>query len=73
MKAVLGCKCPYCKSTQNFRHHRHPWMRRVPGSRFYECQYCNGKYLSVYKIFSYGVVKGKRIDPSLFKRRKAKS
>lgn len=62
MKMISGRKCPYCKSTQNFRQHRDPWMRKLPGSRLYECQYCSGKYVSIYKAFSFGVVKGKKLS-----------
>jgi hypothetical protein len=61
MKWISGRKCPYCNSMQNFRQHRQPWMRRIPGSRHYECQYCSGKYVSIYKIISFGVVKGKKL------------
>jgi hypothetical protein len=64
MQAISGRKCPYCKSTQNFRQHRQPWMRRIPGSKHYECQYCSGKYVSIYHFFSFGVVKGKKLNKS---------
>jgi len=61
MDWISGKRCPYCKSNQNFRQHRQPWMRRIPGSKHYECQYCSGKYVSIYRFVSVGVVKGKKL------------
>lgn len=69
MKVIAGRRCPYCRSMQNFRQHRQPWMRRLPGSRYYECQYCSGKYLSIYKLYSFGIVKGKKFVARTRKKR----
>lgn len=73
LKYIRGRKCPYCRSKQNFRQHRHPWMRRIPGSRHYECQYCSGKYLSIYKLVSIGVVKGKKLKRNKIKEQNHKN
>lgn len=49
-------KCPKCDKTLT-RTLRKPWMRRVPGSKYYVCRKCDVAYLL---IFNRWLLKRKR-------------
>ncbi|MDT8309529.1 MAG: hypothetical protein RQ866_08345 [Bacteroidales bacterium] len=62
MRITGKVKCPYCTSPEKFRQHRSPWMKRLPGSRFYECIYCNAKYLTIMNMVSISIVQGRKMS-----------
>ena len=39
--------CPRCDQTLT-RIRREPWMRRIPGSKHYECRQCGLAYLLIF-------------------------
>jgi hypothetical protein len=39
--------CPKCDKGLT-RTHRQPWMRRIPGSKYYVCKKCDCGYLLIF-------------------------
>ena len=40
-------ECPNCDKTLH-RTRRKPWMRRIPGSKYYVCRSCSKAYLLIF-------------------------
>jgi hypothetical protein len=51
--------CPKCKKTLT-RTRRRPWMRRIPGSKYYLCPECGGAYLLIFNLWLLKLLKGKQ-------------
>ena len=51
----LGKACPRCQSKPRSRPRRRPWMRLIPGSKFYSCHHCTCDYICVLCLFSFRV------------------
>ena len=49
---VINKKCPQCESIERYRIKRSIWMRLIPKSRYYLCEHCDGKFISVNDSFS---------------------
>ena len=50
---VVTKKCPKCESVERYRIRRSLWMRLIPKSRYYLCDQCAGKFISVNGSFSF--------------------
>ena len=48
----LGHTCPLCNQAFRFRIRRKWYMRLVPGSRHYVCDYCGYRSVSLFKKVS---------------------
>ena len=44
---LLAGKCPKCSVGMLRRIHRHAWMRLIPGSRFYQCDFCYYRFFQI--------------------------
>jgi transposase-like protein len=44
---IMPLDCPKCVKTLT-RLRRKPWMRRIPGSKRYECRRCGYDYLLIF-------------------------
>ncbi len=42
-----GDFCPRCQVGEIERIARHPWMRRIPKSKYYLCLHCRERYLAI--------------------------
>ncbi len=42
-------RCPKCKREELTRIRRHSWMRYIPNSRLYECNFCRTDFLVIKK------------------------
>jgi len=49
---VINKKCPQCESIERYRIKRSLWMRLIPKSRYYMCDHCDGRFISVDDSFS---------------------
>ena len=49
---VINKKCPQCESIERYRIKRSIWMRLIPKSRYYMCDHCDGRFISVDDSFS---------------------
>jgi uncharacterized protein with PIN domain len=51
MRIYLSFKkrCPKCKGTELTRIPRHKWMRYIPHSKLYECNFCRADVLVLKK------------------------
>lgn len=49
---VINKKCPKCDSVERYRIKRSLWMRLIPKSKYYLCELCDGKFISVDDSFS---------------------
>jgi len=49
---VINKKCPKCESIELYRIKRSLWMRLIPKSKYYLCELCDGKFISVDDSFS---------------------
>ena len=49
---VIHKKCPKCDSIERYRIRRSLWMRLIPKSKYYLCELCDGKFISVDDSFS---------------------
>ncbi len=49
---VINKKCPQCESIERYRLRRSLWMRLIPKSKYYLCDHCDGKFISVDDSFS---------------------
>jgi len=47
MRITRKRTCPYCKKEDSLRVQRSNWMRYIPNSKKYECNYCRREYLLV--------------------------
>ena len=54
MMAILvrGKSCPRCRNIERHRLRRSFWMRLLPGSRYYLCENCEVKFVSLFDLFS---------------------
>ena len=43
-----GVECPLCGQGVLVRRRRKFWMRLIPGSKHYQCDWCPARYLTVY-------------------------
>jgi len=46
-KPVARRLCPYCEKEEAVRVKRQSWMRLLPGSKLYRCDFCYTKFLNV--------------------------
>jgi len=52
MLITFGKRCRKCKTRDGSRLNRNFWMHLLLGSRHYQCERCNGRYLSLFFLFS---------------------
>ncbi|MGD8775853.1 MAG: hypothetical protein PVF76_01700 [Syntrophobacterales bacterium] len=50
---ISGKTCPKCKGMDRQRIRRSFWMRFLPGSKYYICEHCNAKFLSIFELYSF--------------------
>jgi len=51
-KLSLGEKCPYCKKVKKIRIHRLFWMRLLLFTKYYFCDCCGARYISMFRLVS---------------------
>jgi len=51
-KLSFGEKCPYCKKSKKKRLHRLFWMRLIIFTKYYFCDGCGGRYISMFRLIS---------------------
>ena len=49
---VINKKCLKCDSVERYRIRRSLWMRLIPESKYYLCELCDEKFISVDDSFS---------------------
>lgn len=60
-KLGSGDTCPQCKKGKLHRLQRKPWMRNLPKTKYYKCEECNAKFLTIYG-WAIKLPKTRRID-----------
>jgi len=50
---VTAKKCPQCESVERYRIRRNLWMRLIPQSKYYLCDSCDEKFVSVNDSISF--------------------
>ena len=47
-KLGSGDICPHCQKGKLHRLQRKPWMRHLPKTKYYKCEECHAKFLTIY-------------------------
>ena len=54
MSILLTAKrCPKCESLERYRIRRSLWMRLIPKTKYYLCEHCDGKFISISDSLSF--------------------
>lgn len=52
-KLAFGPKCPYCRDIAKKRITRSFWMRLLPLTKYYQCNWCGCRFFSILNAIAF--------------------